>query len=100
MTGKFLTAINIPDVPKLTKPQIVALRNAPLGRLPNKLSIAFAFSGEKQTDACESTGLSASDMSKLVRGAYQSLDVDKARRVAAYFGCSIEDLFPARQEVA
>jgi hypothetical protein len=80
--------------------QVEALKTAPIGTAPNRLQIAFALANVKQSIACEALGWSASDMSKLVRGAYQSVDVEKARSLAEYFGCGIEDLFPAKQEVA
>ena len=37
-------------------------------------------------------------INKLVRGMYQRLNVEHARKLADYFGCSIEDLFPPRPE--
>jgi transcriptional regulator with XRE-family HTH domain len=82
----------------LSDEQLAALRTAPLGRLSNRLSIAFAMADVKHANACDATGLTASDISKLARGAYQSLDVEKARKMADYFGCSIEDLFPPREQ--
>lgn len=84
----------------LSDAQIEALRNAPLGSLANRLQIAFAMADKKQADACEETGLSASALSKLVRGTYQSLDIEHARKLADFFGCTIEDLFPAKEAVA
>lgn len=84
----------------LSHEQIEALRTAPIGRQPNRLQVAFALADAKQTDACDVTGLSAPTLSKLVRGSYQTLDIENARKLAEFFGCSIEDLFPARAEVA
>lgn len=88
------------DMARLSRPQLSALRTLPLGKQPNRLQMAFALADVKQAEACDETGMSASDMSKLVRGAYQTLDVEKARTMADYFGCSIEDLFPARDQKA
>lgn len=86
----------------LTDRQLEALRTAPLGKLSNRLQIAFALVDVKRADACAATGLSPSEMSKLIKGQYQSLDIEKARKLAEFFHCGIEDLFPARdqQEVA
>ena len=83
---------------KLTTEQLESLQRAPLGRLANRLPIAFALTGSKQAEACEATGLSASHMSKLVNG-LTSVSVEHAHKLADFFGCSIEDVFPAKAEV-
>lgn len=85
---------------KLSPEQLEALRIAPLGSLTNKLQIAFALVDEQQSAACAVTGLRASALSKLVRGAYQSVDVEITRGLADAFGCAIEDLFPERAKDA
>lgn len=81
----------------LTEEQVEALKIAPLGTLSNRLQIAFALSNVRQSEACEVTGLSPSAMSKLVRGAYQSLDLSIAYKLADFFGVTVEDLFPSRE---
>lgn len=92
-------------MPLLDANQIEALKTAPLGGLANRLQIAFAMADApgrrvRQADACAATGLSPSAMSKLVKGAYQSLDIEHARKLADYFGCAMEDLFPSRERSA
>ena len=84
----------------LTSDQIRSIQSAPLGKLANRLQIAFAMANTRQSAACEATGLTPSAMSKLVNGSYQSLDIENARKLADYFGCAIEDLFPARDKFA
>lgn len=78
----------------------MALRATPLGDMPNKLRLAFTLSGKKQVDAVEATGIAAPNMSDLVRGDYKNLTLETTRKLADYFGCSIEDLFPSRAAVA
>lgn len=68
--------------------------------MPNKLRVAFALAGTRQVDAVEATGMFAPNLSDLVCGNYKALTVDTARKLADYFGCAIEDLFPAREAVA
>lgn len=84
----------------LTHEQLMALRQTPLGDKPNRLEYAFDLAGKKRTEASEALGIRKSAMSKLIHGNYQSLDVERARQLAAYFGCTIEDLFPPKSAVA
>lgn len=84
----------------LTPDQLTALRAVPLGAMPNKLRIAMALAGANQIEICDETGYAAPSMSRLVTGRYQDASLDTCRKIAGYFGCAIEDLFPARQEVA
>lgn len=82
----------------MTPEQIQALRAVPLGEMPNKLRVAFALQGVTQTDAAEQAGLTGSRLSLLVNGKYRTVTVDEAGRLAKFFGCHIEDLFPADEE--
>lgn len=84
----------------LTPEQLAALRVAPLGDSPNRLRVAIALAGAKQTDVCEETGFAFSTLSRLVTGANGNPTIETARTFAEFFGCGIDDLFPARQEVA
>lgn len=84
----------------LTSEQVDVLRSVPLGEMPNRLRLAFTLTGKKQVDAAEATGIFAPNLSDLVCGNYKTLTVDTARKLADYFGCTIEDLFPAREAVA
>jgi DNA-binding Xre family transcriptional regulator len=84
----------------LTTEQVAALRAVPLGGMPNKLRIALALSAAKQTEVSEETGIQIPNLNRLVNGKYGDLNVDTARKLAEFFGCAIEDLFPARQAVA
>ena len=79
----------------LTIRQLESLRAAPLETLPNRLKVAFALANVQRAEAAAATGLSAPTISKLINGQYQTLDIENARKLAEYFGCSIEDLFPA-----
>jgi transcriptional regulator with XRE-family HTH domain len=88
-------------MPKPLSPeQIDAMRAVPLGEMPNKLRIAIALAKVKQAEVCEETGLTPSMVSNFVLGKYTTLTIDTARKLAEFFGCQIEDLFPAREAVA
>lgn len=85
---------------KLTSEQLQAMRAVPLGAMPNKLRIAFALTKTKQTDAAQETGIAEPHLSRLSTGNYENVTVTTAQKLADYFGCHIEDLFPSREAVA
>jgi DNA-binding Xre family transcriptional regulator len=80
----------------LTPEQLEALRRAPLGSMPNRLRLAFTLASRRQVDAVQVTGIAAANLSELVNGKYSAVTVETARKLAAFFGCAIEDLFPAK----
>jgi DNA-binding Xre family transcriptional regulator len=86
----------------LTTEQITALRAVPLTGtgMVNRLRIAIALAQVKQAEIVDETGIPAPNLSYLVNGKYGNLHVETAHKLAAFFGCQIEDLFPARDAVA
>lgn len=84
----------------LTPEKLTALRAIPASAGPNRIRIALALADVKQADVCEALGITAPQMSTLVRGEYKSVSVERASELADYFGCAIEDLFPAREKAA
>jgi plasmid maintenance system antidote protein VapI len=79
----------------MTPEQMQALRSVPLGAVPNRLPIAFALTGQRQTDACQVLDMTDARMSLLVNGKREA-SLQEAGKLARYFGCAIEDLFPAQ----
>lgn len=84
----------------LTNSQLKELRRAHPNAAGNRLSIAMDLAGLKQADLADAVELTQPYVSDVVRGRYATITLDNARRFAAFFGCSIEDLFPAKSEVA
>jgi transcriptional regulator with XRE-family HTH domain len=84
----------------LTAEQLDALRAVPIGTMRNKLRIALALTKARQSEVSEETGYPVPNLSKLVNGLYVDVTVDTAQKMADYFGCQIEDLFPRRDEEA
>lgn len=83
----------------LTPEQIEQLRrSAPTGK--NRLDEAMRMAGLTQEALADVLGITQPYVSRLERGAYQDIPLEMCRRIADVFGCAIEDLFPARQEVA
>jgi len=80
----------------LTKNQLAELKAAPLNG-PNKLRAAMDLLGLTQVQLAEAIGSTQSEVSKVERGAYSRFPLGNAYRYAEFFGCSIEDLFPATE---
>lgn len=72
----------------------------PLGAMANRVSIALTMVAITQTDLCSLIGMSRPKLSKIANGYYKAVAVDDARHLAEFFGCQIEDLFPAREAVS
>lgn len=80
----------------MTTEQLETLRTAPLGEATNRLRIAFALTDRRQSEAVAATGIVASNLSDIVNGKYTRITVETAGKLADFFGCAIEDLFPRR----
>ena len=80
----------------LTKADVAALRrHREMGR--NKVGRARKLAGLTQMQAAERTGLTQSYISRVELGRYEDLPGETMRKMARLYGCSIEDLFPARE---
>ena len=81
----------------LTPQQLAALREEP-GR--NRVAKAIALAGVTQGAVAAALGFPQPYVSDVARCRYQTITVDNARKFANYFGCSIEDLYPAPEQAA
>lgn len=79
----------------LTRRQREQLRQSkPAGR--NRLQLAMALAGLTQVQLSERVGYTQSYISKVKNGQYSDeLPGETMRTFAQFFGCSIEDIFPA-----
>lgn len=66
----------------------------------NRVARALELAEVTQLDVAAATGLPQPYISDVARNRYQTITVDNARKFADYFGCAIEDLFPAREAVS
>ena len=98
MTGIFTDAI-VSAV--LTKSQLQKLRRAPLTGA-NRLQLAMSLPKPRitQVQLAAAVDLSQPYVSAICNGAYSEIPLETTRALAQFFGCAIEDLFPARQAVA
>ena len=76
----------------LSEQQLTTLRSEPG---VNRVAKAMALAGVTQATVAQALGLAQPYISDVARGRYRTITVDNARKFARYFGCSIEDLFPA-----
>lgn len=81
----------------LTPKQLLKLRRE---KSPNRVRAARKALGMTQVQLCESLGFVQPYLSDVERRRHAQITVENARRFSDFFGCSIEDLFPAREEVA
>ena len=84
----------------MTPKQLKTLRSRRPGAAGNRLAAAFEISDRSQADCVRLTRFTPQYVSDMVRGRFQNISVENAREFAIFFGCQIEDLFPAREAVA
>lgn len=83
----------------LNTEQLDELRRTPPGGA-NRIAVAMRLATLTQVELAERTGFTQSYVSRVKDGRYSDLPTETTRAFAAAFGCSIEDLFPAREAVA
>lgn len=81
----------------LTAEQLDELRATPHDGA-NRVRLARQFLKVTQLDVEAATALKQSFISAIENGKYSDLPLETSRRLARYFGCAIEDLFPARRD--
>lgn len=85
---------------KLTRRQLDELRQSQIGAAGNRLANAIEIVDTTQVAVAKGTSLPYTYVSDVTRGRYPTITVENARKFADHFGCSIEDLFPARETAA
>lgn len=66
----------------------------------NRLRRFMEASNTTQEQLFAATGIRQPQISAIANGRYQKLPLETARKLSDFFGCAIEDLFPAREAVA
>lgn len=84
---------------RLTPAQVKRLRAAALNG-PNKVRLARELAELTQVEMAKALHCEQNYISKIECDKYSRLPLENARELAAFFGCHIEDLFPAREAVA
>ena len=78
----------------LNTKQLAQLRRAEGS--PNRVRAAMGLGDVTQVQVAAAIGVTQPHVSEIVNGNYSSLPLPTAQRLAAFFGCAIEDLFPSR----
>ena len=78
----------------LTKNQLVRLRAASVPPGSNRVGLAISLAGVSQGTVGRAVGMPQPYVSDAVRGRYRTITLLNAQRIARYFGCGVEDLFP------
>lgn len=81
----------------LSRTKVAQLRKAPLLDTPNKVALAMKLAGVTQVEVAAGVGLTQASVSRIRNGHYIDLPLGTLRRLACYFGCQIDDLFPASE---
>lgn len=81
----------------LSQKQLDELRRS-RGQSRNRLGKAMELATLTQVQLAEGTGLTQSYISRIKNGRYDDLSGDTMRALANFFGCSLDDLFPASRE--
>lgn len=84
----------------MTPKQLRDLRANGVPDSGNRLAMAFEIIERSQADCVRETKFTPQYVSDMVRGRFRNISVDNAREFAEFFGCAIEDLFPAPESVA
>jgi transcriptional regulator with XRE-family HTH domain len=83
---------------RLTGTQLLQLRKA--RATGNRVARAAELAGVTLANIATEANLPYTYVSDVSRNRYQTVTVENAHKFADYFGCAIEDLFPAREAVA
>lgn len=84
----------------LTAAQLRDLRRADSSGTGNRLAKAIDLVDVTQAELAAAVGVAQPYVSAVALGKHATITVENAHKFADYFGCAIEDLFPAKQEVA
>jgi transcriptional regulator with XRE-family HTH domain len=80
----------------LTSKQLKDIRAGLVPPSGNRVAAAMDLAGLTQAALAEAIGLTQPYVSDVCRGRHSTITLDNARKFAEFFGCQIEDLFPAK----
>lgn len=80
----------------LNSEQLNELKQQPAVDGNNRVAIAIRLLDVTQAEVAEGADLPQQYVSDVARNRYRTITVENAQKFADFFGCIIEDLFPAR----
>jgi DNA-binding XRE family transcriptional regulator len=84
----------------LTRSTLRRLKDEDVPDEPNRLRRAMALVEITQDALADAIDIPQSTISKIVNGQMPRLPLAQAQRLAEFFGCQTDDLFPAREAIA
>jgi transcriptional regulator with XRE-family HTH domain len=84
----------------LTPKQLRELRLAAVGPAGNRVGAAMALAGLTQAQVADGMLVAQPYVSDVARGRHATITLENARKFAVFFGCDVDDLFPAKAQVA
>jgi len=75
---------------------IRTLRQSEVPVSGNRVALAIELTDKKQVEVAEEIGMPQSQLSDITRGRFPDPKLSTLQKLADYFGCAIEDLFPSR----
>lgn len=76
--------------------QLMTLRSAATESAPNRVKLAIKLTGKTQKQIAHELDFTEPHLSNICVGRVKEVSLTTARKLADYFGCQIEDLFPSR----
>ncbi len=77
--------------------QLARLRAAAVPPSGNRVALAIELVGKRQGEVAEALEMSQSHLSDICRGRFPNPQLSTLQKLASFFGCAIEDLFPVRE---
>jgi transcriptional regulator with XRE-family HTH domain len=76
--------------------QLAELRCTAIDDAPNRLRLALRLAGKTQAEVARAIEMSPPHFNDVCSGRVKEVSLTTAHKLANYFGCAIEDLFPSR----
>jgi transcriptional regulator with XRE-family HTH domain len=75
---------------------VKALQAAEVPDAGNRVALAIELLKKKQGEVAEDLEMTQSQLSDICRGRFPDPKLSTMRKLADYFGCSLDDLFPSK----
>lgn len=87
--------------PRLSPEQIAALKAIPVSETsPNRVKVAAVMANAPIGVIAEAAGMTIGQLSRIARGRVANVNLHTAQKLATFFGCAVDDLFPTLTEAA
>lgn len=80
----------------LESEQLAELRSTAIEGVPNRVRTALKLAGKTQAEVARALDMTPPHLNDVCSGRVKEVSLTTAHKLANYFGCAIEDLFPSR----